>query len=36
LKNPDLATQGFEDELDVLAEMTLTLRQQCERLGKGT
>jgi len=29
---PDTATRAFEEDLDVLAEMTLSLRQQCERL----
>jgi hypothetical protein len=29
---PDPVTKAFEEELDVLAEMTLSLREQCERL----
>jgi hypothetical protein len=34
LKDPDAVTQAFEDELDVLAEMTLSLRQLCERVAE--
>jgi hypothetical protein len=29
VEHPDSVTQGFEEELDVLAEMTLSLRQRC-------
>jgi hypothetical protein len=32
VKAPDAVLQAFEEELDVLAEMTLSLRQKCERL----
>lgn len=32
VKHPDSVSKAFEEELDVLAEMTLSLRQQCERL----
>ena len=28
--HPDAVTKAFEEDLDVLAEMTLSLRQQCE------
>jgi len=34
LKHPDAVTQAFEDELDVLTEMTLSLRQLCERVAE--
>jgi hypothetical protein len=34
LEHPDVVTQAFEDELDVLTEMTLSLRQLCERVAE--
>ena len=33
--HPDDVAKDFEEELDVLAEMTLSLRQQCEQLDAG-
>jgi hypothetical protein len=35
VEHPDAVSKAFEEELDVLAEMTLSLRQQCERLDDG-
>jgi hypothetical protein len=32
VEHPDAVSAAFEEELDVLAEMTLNLRQRCERL----
>jgi hypothetical protein len=34
LQHPDAATKAFEAELDVLAEMTLSLRQRCALPGE--
>jgi chromosome segregation ATPase len=35
VEHPDAVAKTFEEELDVLAEMALSLRQQCERLQEG-
>jgi hypothetical protein len=32
VKSPDLVTKAFEEDLDVLADMTLSLWEQCKRL----
>jgi hypothetical protein len=32
IEHPDAVSEAFEEELDVLAEMTLSLRQKCKRL----
>lgn len=32
VEHPDAVAKAYEEELDVLAEMTLSLRQQCDRL----
>jgi hypothetical protein len=35
VEHPDHVVKSFEEELDVLAEMTLSLRQKCEALDAG-